>query len=177
MRRQVRYIFVFKLPCGICISKISPFNQILHRPIFECLFVEHSGWLEPSWSDAVSIKPFIQFQRVFGLVVFQTSCHTLVILAFLVKPLWLVHIVSAEIHSVTLGMEDIQLDLLDPGTVPVRHILPFNEELSCCVFGNSLAAPLLFTLLNTEIIDFSHKIYKKIFSHGNMAHIYRMLKV
>ena len=43
-----------------------------------------------------------------------------------------------------LGMEHVQLNLLDPGAVPVGHGLPLDEELPGRILGDSVAPAFLF---------------------------------
>ena len=59
-------------------------------------------------------------------MMFQPPAGNLIV-AVLIKPRRLVHVVLPQVHPVRLRMEHFQLDLLDPAAVPERLVLPLDE--------------------------------------------------
>ena len=52
------------------------------------------------------------------------------VLPILIKYRWLVHVVLAQVHLVGLWVKDIELNFLNPLTVPVGLVLELDEELA-----------------------------------------------
>ena len=86
--------------------------------------------LQPFRPNAITEKSRVQFQRIFRmlfLVIFQSATQ-MIILTILIESRWFVHVIFTQIHSVSLRMKHVQLDLFDPWAMPITLVLPFDEK-------------------------------------------------